>query len=193
MAEIKTIICPNLISKHVTPSIKWYQTDRTIVICIQLVDVSDYYLRVEDDNLQFSTNANDKEYYLILYLFGGVIAEKTMHKNVGREIKIYLIKALKWFPWLRLIKSKEKAPFISYNSDHIEDVQIRPTYDIDRFQRYKHENKIDYILPDGMSSDDESDDEDMDFLSESEVEYTHETHNEINGKRKMYSQQFRSL
>lgn len=42
-----------------------------------------------------STKTNDKKYYLILSLFGSVISEETIHKNVGREIKIYLTKTLK--------------------------------------------------------------------------------------------------
>lgn len=42
-----------------------------------------------------STETSDKKYSLVLYLFGPVISEKTVHKNTGREIKIYLTKALK--------------------------------------------------------------------------------------------------
>lgn len=42
-----------------------------------------------------STKTNGKEYYLLLPLFGSVVAERTVHKNVGREIKIYLVKGLK--------------------------------------------------------------------------------------------------
>ncbi|EGI60270.1 hypothetical protein G5I_11452, partial [Acromyrmex echinatior] len=113
--------CPELVSDYRNPTIKWYQTDLSVVISIQLIDVSDYYLRIENGCLQFSTEINDKKYYLILYLFGAVVAEKTVHKNLVREIKIYLLKALKWYPWLRLIKSKEKNPLISYDSERIEE------------------------------------------------------------------------
>ncbi|KYM99647.1 hypothetical protein ALC62_09563 [Cyphomyrmex costatus] len=129
--------CPELVSKYCNPTIKWYQTDLTVVISIQLTDVSDYYLRVENDCLQFSTEINSKKYYLILYLFGSVIAEKTVHKNIVREIKIYLIKALKWFPWLRLIKSKERNPLISYDPEHIQETEpIRKDYDSNYFYLY---------------------------------------------------------
>lgn len=43
----------------------------------------------------FSTTVNSKNYYIYLYLFGTVIAEKTVHINLEREIKITLIKAHK--------------------------------------------------------------------------------------------------
>lgn len=157
--------CPMLISDYSSPIIKWHQTDLTIVISIQLTDITDYYLRVEEDCLQFSTKTNERKYYLILQLFGAVIAEKTVHKNVGREIKIYLMKGLKWFPWLRLIKLKEKNPLISYNLDYIQDTEIRKTYDVNKFERYKREHDIKYIMPAGSSSDEEeSEDEDyIDF------------------------------
>lgn len=78
-----------------------------------------------------------------------------MHKNVGREIRIYLVKGLKctvifpvvnlsscktirliYYPnstgysWLRLIKPKEKNLLISYNPDHIyETNHVEKTYD----------------------------------------------------------------
>ncbi|XP_012056707.1 PREDICTED: uncharacterized protein LOC105619800 [Atta cephalotes] len=158
--------CPELVSDYRNPTIKWYQTDLSVVISIQLIDVSDYYLRIENGCLQFSTEINGKKYYLILYLFGAVVAEKTVHKNLVREIKIYLLKALKWYPWLRLIKSKEKNPLISYDSERIEETNhVRNTYDIGRFERYKREHNISYLMPVVPSSDEEeSEDDYMDFV-----------------------------
>lgn len=47
------MICPQLVSNHRTPKIIWYQTDLTVIIRIPLIDVSDYYLRVEDTHLLF--------------------------------------------------------------------------------------------------------------------------------------------
>ncbi|XP_011876005.1 PREDICTED: uncharacterized protein LOC105566539 [Vollenhovia emeryi] len=158
--------CPELVSNYCSPAIKWHETDLTVVVCIQLTDVSDYYLRIKDDCLQFSTSTNGKEYYLILHLFGSVVTEKTVHKNVGREIKIYLVKGLKWFPWRRLIKSREKSPLISYNIDHIKepDITIKKAFDIDRFETYKRKHNIRQIMPVVPSSDEEESDEDyMDF------------------------------
>ncbi|XP_011694017.1 PREDICTED: uncharacterized protein LOC105453608 [Wasmannia auropunctata] len=168
-----------LVSDYKNPAIKWHQTDITVVICIQLTDVSDYYLRIEDNCLQFSTQTNGEKYYLVLHLFGSVVAEKTVHKNVGRVIKIYLVKGLKWFPWLRLTQTKEKSSLILYNPDYIHDPDIydpdyiyktnpiQQPYDTERFPRYKREHKIDYILPDVPSSDEEeSEDEyDIDFFA----------------------------
>ncbi|XP_077274766.1 putative ATP-dependent RNA helicase TDRD12 isoform X2 [Temnothorax americanus] len=162
----QVMICPDLVSNsnYSSPAIKWHQTDLTVVICIQLTDVSDYYLRVEGTRLQFSTKTNDKEYYLILHLFGAVIAEKTVHKNVGREIKIYLVKGLKWYSWLRLIKSKEKHPLISYNLEHIRETDhVEKPFDVGRFERYKREHNIQNIMPVVPSSDEESEDEEVDF------------------------------
>ena len=43
----------------------------------------------------FSTKLLDHNYFFGIQLFGTVIAEKTSHVNVGREIKVCLIKALK--------------------------------------------------------------------------------------------------
>jgi hypothetical protein len=45
--------CPLLVSDYNVPRIQWYQTDLTIIIRIQLIDICDYYLRVEDDHLLF--------------------------------------------------------------------------------------------------------------------------------------------
>ncbi|XP_012530759.1 co-chaperone protein p23-1 [Monomorium pharaonis] len=165
--------CPELVSDYSHPAIKWYQTDLTVVISIQLPDVSNYYIRIEDDCLQFSTETNGKKYYVVLHMFGSVIAEKTVHKNVGREIKIYLKKGLKWYSWLRLLKSKEKTPLISYDPAHIQETTIldyAKNYDINRFQKYKLKNNIHNIMPVVPSSDeDESDDDD--YFSENVFSY----------------------
>ncbi|GAB1866480.1 RNA helicase [Camponotus japonicus] len=160
--------CPQLVSNHITPKIIWYQTDLTVIIRIPLIDVSDYYLRVEDTHLLFSTETNDKKYYLILYLFGPVISEQTIHKNVGREIKIYLTKTLKWFPWLRLIISREKNLFISYDADHIHDVDnVSKKNDFkvgEKIEEYKRRNHIRHILPVVPSSDEEESDNEVDVF-----------------------------
>lgn len=42
-----------------------------------------------------STITNSEKYYICSYLFGTVIAEKTIHRNIGREVKITLVKAHK--------------------------------------------------------------------------------------------------
>ncbi|XP_070170360.1 uncharacterized protein [Polyergus mexicanus] len=161
--------CPQLISNYSTPKISWYQTDLTVIIRIHLIDVSNYYLRVKDDYLLFSTEINSKKYYLILYLFGAVISEKTVHKNVGREIKIYLTKTLKWYPWLRLIISREKNSFISYDTDHIHDADNVRKKNIfkarESIEEYKRRNFIEHIMPVVPSSDEEdSDDDQLDFF-----------------------------
>ncbi|XP_011159114.1 uncharacterized protein LOC105195426 isoform X1 [Solenopsis invicta] len=164
------MICPELVSDYFIPVVKWYQTDIRVVISIQLPDVTDYYLRIErlpdNDCLHFSTETNGKQYYLILHLYGAVAIKRTMHKNVGREIKIYLAKAFKWLSWLRLIKSKEKEHFISYDPEHIQDTTLLNTngnYDIGRFARYKRENNIINIMP-VVPSSDEEESEDEQFI-----------------------------
>ncbi|XP_029161501.1 putative ATP-dependent RNA helicase TDRD12 [Nylanderia fulva] len=152
--------CPQLVNKYSIPKIIWYQTDLTVTIRIQLIDVSNYYLRVEDNHLLFSTKTNDKKYYLVLYLFGAVISEKTVHKNVGREIKIYLTKALKWFPWLRLILSKERNQYISYDKDNIDEENIQKKKINFGVRKYDQQN-IMPVVP--SSEEEESEDESLDF------------------------------
>ncbi|XP_076232530.1 putative ATP-dependent RNA helicase TDRD12 isoform X2 [Calliopsis andreniformis] len=110
---------PELICNFATPNIVWYQTDITVVIRILLHDLDEYYLRVECDHLLFSATLNGKQYYVCLYLFGAVVAEKTTHFNLGREIKITLFKAHKWTDWLRLHIEKEKNPAIILDPDHL--------------------------------------------------------------------------
>lgn len=153
---------PNLITKCSTPNILWYQTDVTVVIRILLPDVNKYYLRVECDNLLFSTKINSKNYYLCLYLFGVVFAEKTFHRNVGREIKVTLEKAQKCIEWLRLCVERTKNPLISIDPDHIH-VDKSAIGGKESFTQFRLRNNITNILPAASSTDeDESDDEEMD-------------------------------
>lgn len=44
---------PALVSKYATPIVKWYQTDFTVIIRVQVIDVHKYYLQVEPDHLVF--------------------------------------------------------------------------------------------------------------------------------------------
>ncbi|XP_076654046.1 putative ATP-dependent RNA helicase TDRD12 [Halictus rubicundus] len=157
-----------LISKSYTPKILWFQTDVTVVLRILLQDVDKYFLRVECDLLLFSTTVNEKDYYVTLYLFGAVVAEKTIHENIGREIKITLTKAHKWTEWLRLHIEEEKNVLIVVDPDHIyknnwlEDIR---KIDRESFAEYKRRNNITNIMPDVPSTDEEeSDDDAMDML-----------------------------
>ncbi|KAG6800088.1 hypothetical protein HZU73_04368 [Apis mellifera caucasica] len=161
--------CPKLVSKYFTPKIIWYQTDTTVIVRILLQDIKEYFLRVKYDHLLFSTTVNSKNYYIYLYLFGTVIAEKTIHINLEREIKITLIKAHKWTEWLRLCIEKERNPLISVDSAHIykRDWIIDSLKNIEResFAEYKRRHNITQIMPDVPSTDEEeSDDEAMDML-----------------------------
>lgn len=159
---------PGLVTKLLTPKTIWYQTDLTVVLRVMLQEVEDYYLHVTSDHLVFSTTANSKDYCLLLYLFGPVIAGGTAHKNTGREIKITLTKAHKWLDWPRLEMSDEKNSMISFDMDHLEDRNwsknlIKPKEM--SVQEYKNKNYLNYIKPDVPSSDEEeSDDEYMDKL-----------------------------
>ncbi|KAH0952534.1 hypothetical protein HN011_002272 [Eciton burchellii] len=149
--------CPLLVSDYNVPRIQWYQTDLTIIIRIQLIDICDYYLRVEDDHLLFSTIKNGKKYYLILYFFGSVIAEKTVHKNIDREIKVYLTKTLKWFPWLRLTRSDEKNHLISYDVHQIDEIQNERETFMDAEEDKKRDKYHDMNIMPFVSSSDEED------------------------------------
>nr|XP_003704021.1 PREDICTED: uncharacterized protein LOC100879039 [Megachile rotundata]XP_012142146.1 PREDICTED: uncharacterized protein LOC100879039 [Megachile rotundata] len=161
---------PKLISQLYTPKIAWYQTDVTVVIRILLQDVDNYFLQVKCDHLLFSTTVNSKHYYICLYLFGTVKAEGTTHINLGREIKITLVKAHKWTEWLRLHIDKEKNPLIVLDPDHIYKnkwtfASLRITEKKESFAEYKRRNNITQIMPDvPSSSEEESDDEAMDKL-----------------------------
>ncbi|XP_017886096.1 uncharacterized protein LOC108628587 [Ceratina calcarata] len=155
---------PNLVTKCSSPNILWYQTDITVIIRILLPDVNKYYLRVECDHLLFSTKVNSKNYYLCLYLFGVVFAEKTSHRNTGREIKITLQKAQRWIKWLRLYVERTKNPLINVDTDHIhaDECIIKER---ESFTQFKLRNNITNIMPDVPSSDEaESDDEDVDMI-----------------------------
>nr|XP_033323246.1 uncharacterized protein LOC117218748 [Megalopta genalis] len=159
---------PKLISRLYSPKILWFQTDVTVIIRILLQDVDNYYLHVECDHLLFSCTINGKDYYVILYLFGTVVAEKTMHENIGREIKITLTKAHKWTEWLRLHIETEKKPLIVSDTDHLyKPCWLEDAAKIEResFAEYKRRNNISQIMPDVPSTDEEeSDDDVMDML-----------------------------
>ncbi|KZC11915.1 PREDICTED: uncharacterized protein LOC107190115 [Dufourea novaeangliae] len=159
---------PKLISKLYTPKIFWYQTDITVIVRILLEDVDKYFLRVVCDHLSFSTTVNERGYYVSLYLFGTVVAEKTVHVNLGREIKVTLVKAHKWTEWLRLHIEKEKNPLIVRDPDHLDKndwFKVSPKIEKESFAEYKRRNNISQIMPDVPSTDEEvSDDDAMDML-----------------------------
>ncbi|XP_020282778.1 very-long-chain (3R)-3-hydroxyacyl-CoA dehydratase-like isoform X1 [Pseudomyrmex gracilis] len=169
--------CPRLVSDYFTPHVVWYDKDYIVVIRIQLSDISDYYLRVDNEYLIFSAIKDDKRYYLVLHLFGPVIAEKTRNKNVGREITVRLIKALKTFPWLRLISSKEKNFFISRDLSELYEIdELSGEVQINEKERLKFQRKAlqkkskssqkGYILPFEQCSDEDDSDEDETYFSE---------------------------
>ncbi|XP_014230320.1 uncharacterized protein LOC106654807 [Trichogramma pretiosum] len=156
--------CPNLTSTFKTPRVYWYQNDCAIFIRIMLVDVEKYYLKVDCDSLIFRTSCNDQKYFWGINLCGTVIAEKTSHKNVGREIKICLIKAHKWNDWPRLQMNMEKNQFILRDPDHI----VKKSWDNpyanagerESFAEYKKRMNITNIgPPESSDSGSESDDE----------------------------------
>ncbi|XP_053987915.1 uncharacterized protein LOC128881160 [Hylaeus volcanicus] len=160
--------CPNLVSKLLMPKIIWHQTDVAVVIRILLEDVDKYFLRVKCDYLLFSTTRNEKSYYVCLYLFGTVVAEKTVHVNLGREVKITLTKAHKWTEWLRLHLEKEKNPLISADMERLYKNnwhKIPVIVERENLEEYKRSNNITHLMPDVPSTDEEeSDDDAMDML-----------------------------
>lgn len=96
------------------------------------------------------------------------MAGKTSHVNLGREIKIFLVKGHKWIDWLRLQIEKDKNRMIISDPDHL--------YKDDRFVAsraitekeepigYQRRNDGTQIMPDMPSSDEDSEDERMDML-----------------------------
>lgn len=52
------------------------------------------------------------------------------HKFLSNKNKLIFCSVLIGYPWLRLTKSREKNPLISYNPEHIQEPEsIRQTYD----------------------------------------------------------------
>ncbi|XP_035734767.1 uncharacterized protein LOC118447214 isoform X3 [Vespa mandarinia] len=141
--------CPALINIFHTPKIIWYQTDNTIGIRVMLQDVKDYFLRVEIDHLFFS-----------------VIPEKTTHLNLEREIKINLIKAFKWLPWLRLLNDKEKFPYVVHDLERLYEPSWRKDEKrkivIDEEHKIAEYLRTQNILPDDEYTNDEDSDEWLD-------------------------------
>ena len=154
---------PKLISKLYSPKVLWGQNDVTVVIRILLHDVHEYYLRVECDHLLFSTTLNEKNYCICLQLFGTIVAEKTTHVNLGREIKVTLFKAHKWTSWLRLQIENEKNPLITSDPDYLcKDKWFTPLkLEGESFTEYKRRNNITNIMPDVPSTDGEESDDCM--------------------------------
>ncbi|XP_015176875.1 PREDICTED: uncharacterized protein LOC107066599 isoform X2 [Polistes dominula] len=143
--------CPPLVNLFNNPKIMWYQTDTTIVIRIMLQDVKDYFLKVEVDHLQFS-----------------VVPEKTIHVNLEREIKIILIKAFKWLPWLRLQYHKEKSPYIILDTEHLYETNYSMDENrlimIDESPKLAESLRKENILPEIVDDDSESSDGWMDDI-----------------------------
>ncbi|KAF7997594.1 hypothetical protein HCN44_006165 [Aphidius gifuensis] len=150
-------------SNVITPNVVWYQNDDRVVLRVMLIDVDDYFLAVDYNQLRFSTINNNKNYYLILNLFGAVIPEKTFHKNLGRELRIELPKAHRFLKWSRLVLNREKIPQISMDLDKVEIEQWKlkkPTikHEWTDWNEYKRINNLN-IMPDVPSSDGESSDD----------------------------------
>ncbi|XP_043491257.1 uncharacterized protein LOC122517030 isoform X2 [Polistes fuscatus] len=143
--------CPPLVNLFNNPKIIWYQTDITIVIRIMLQDVKNYFLRVEVDHLQFS-----------------VVPEKTTHVNLEREIKINLIKAFKWLPWLRLQINKEKCPYIILDTEHLYETNYNMDENrlimIDKSPKLAESLRKENILPEIVDDDSDSSNEWMDDI-----------------------------
>ncbi|KAJ8679448.1 hypothetical protein QAD02_015235 [Eretmocerus hayati] len=148
-----------------TPVVLWYQKDNAVYVNIQLLDVEKYYLKVESDLLIFSTHLGGCKYFLGLRLFGAVVAEKTSHQRLGREVKIILIKALKWIDWPRLQESQEKDFHIKQDTEHLGKVSWDNPHadykDKESFEDYKKRCGISNIPPPPSSDEEnsESDDE----------------------------------
>ncbi|XP_076674818.1 uncharacterized protein LOC143372501 isoform X2 [Andrena cerasifolii] len=96
---------------------------------------------------------------IIYYL----VAEKTTHVNLGREIKVTLFKAHKWTAWLRLQIENEKNPLITSDPDYLcKDKWFTPLkIEGESFTEYKRRNNITNIMPDVPSTDGEESDDDM--------------------------------
>ncbi|XP_033227726.1 uncharacterized protein LOC117179758 [Belonocnema kinseyi] len=156
---------PLLKSNLNSPKIIWHQTDVVVVLQIQLCDIEKYYLRIDRERLNFSTCLNDKKYYVIINMYGAIIPEKCMHRNTGREIKVYIPKAHIGAEWLRLHLEKEKNPHIVSDPDRVTVPEWRRplprNFNADSFEKYKRLNKIKNVRPDEPSSGEEDSDDEI--------------------------------
>ncbi|XP_051167098.1 uncharacterized protein LOC127285237 [Leptopilina boulardi] len=162
---------PSLISDLKMPKILWHQTDYYVNLHIQLVDVDKYYLRVDRDQLLFSTIVNDEKYYITLNLFGAVVPEETITTKTGREVRIKIVKGYTGTDWLRLQSEPEKNPMILLDPDRIikhekKRIQHPVTWEAGKLvEEYKRLNNVQYIRPDEPSSDEGGESEDEIFDS----------------------------
>ncbi|XP_043463548.1 uncharacterized protein LOC122499329 [Leptopilina heterotoma] len=157
---------PTLTTDLKMPKILWYQTDYHVNLRIQLIDVDKYYLRVDREQLHFSTIVNDTKYYVIINLFGAVIAERTITTKTEREVRIKIFKGHLGTDWLRLQIEQEKSPMIQIDPDRMiknepKEIKYPVNYEAGELvAAYKKLNNIKHIYPDEPSSDEgESEDE----------------------------------
>ncbi|XP_011313187.1 putative ATP-dependent RNA helicase TDRD12 [Fopius arisanus] len=136
------------------PKILWHQDHVKVVLRILLAGVKNYFVKVDIDHIQFSTYHDGREYYVILYFFGAIVPEKTINENLGREIRVQVIKAHKHYNWLRLERGKEKIFQIISDPEKIEAESFCTVWN-----DCKNTKELN-IYPDVPSSnDDDSDDE----------------------------------
>ncbi|XP_058799192.1 uncharacterized protein LOC131668777 [Phymastichus coffea] len=156
--------CPNLISKYRTPKIFWYQTDNAVHVRIMLSNVEKYRISVDSDTFKFTTVVDAIPYFLGLKLCGTVIAEKTSHLMLGREVKVCFIKAHKWTDWPRLQLSRVRNPLIIVDPDHVVKKDWNNPYasfdERETFSEYRKRMGISNVPPpESTDEDSDSDDE----------------------------------
>ncbi|XP_014204916.1 uncharacterized protein LOC106636882 [Copidosoma floridanum] len=165
--------CPNLISPYKTPKILWYQTGNAVFIRILLPDIERYHLKVTDDTFTFRTDLKDGKYFVGIKLCGTVVAEKSSHQKLGRELKVCLIKAHRWTDWPRLHLSRDKNSFISQDPEHIIkkkwDDPYAPYEQRESFEEYKKRMGITNIMPEGSSEEDGTDSDDEKLIGYDEI------------------------
>lgn len=97
-----------------------------------------------------------------------MVPEKTTHVNLEREIKINLIKAFKWLPWLRLQINKEKCPYIILDTEHLYETNYNMDENrlimIDKSPKLAESLRKENILPEIVDDDSDSSNEWMDDI-----------------------------
>uniref|UniRef100_A0A1A9X2D7 RNA helicase n=1 Tax=Glossina brevipalpis TaxID=37001 RepID=A0A1A9X2D7_9MUSC len=113
---------PRLENLYKRPSTTWYQTNYLIYLSIHVPDITDYYLKVNKDNVCFTAIVNGEECNLIMDLLGAVVPQLVCHELRGLNVTVCLVKSI-CIEWPRLLRNPGKFNWLTYNYDAVDDNQ----------------------------------------------------------------------
>ncbi|XP_072051712.1 uncharacterized protein [Amphiura filiformis] len=104
-----------------TPSVQWSQTPKYITLRVLLRGVTDFDLEVYPKGVQFSTQLDHVVYSFHLNLYSSVNITNYEARSTGGDVLITLCKETPEVKWSRLIRSRGKLGFVSYDWERYED------------------------------------------------------------------------